>query len=229
MSPILSPYHRALPPELDVAEDPLELRLDFHRECVVLHDYADGVVRTRLVSAMAVAHALARELEVDTGLLPPGALWWANTAHGPRLAIWREPRVWTVRLREEYGAEPRRFRLPMPGLVFVCLPARQPPYVFAAAERPRKLTDTLYHCPAYNVFASGRVCPGTHTFPADPARVPEEFFASFFSRAGNADGRSRRCPDDIGRLWVELDGQATYPIDDLMPALRVSDALRIGA
>ena len=53
-------------------------------------------------------------------------------ASGIRVAVWREPRVWTVRLRERYDAKPRRMRLPMPGFVFVCLPGRQAPYVFAA-------------------------------------------------------------------------------------------------
>jgi hypothetical protein len=228
---IPSPYQPALAPDagVDVEEDPLRLRLDFHEESVALHDYARGVVRTRLVSALEVAHALARELDLTTGLLPRETLWWAKTASGTRVAIWREPRVWTVRLRERFDAPPRRLRLPMPGLVFVCLPARQPPWVFAAPSRPRTLEDQLYRCPTYNVFATGRVCTGSHAFPADPARVPEAFFESYFSATGDtARERSQRYPDDIGRLWAELHGQRAYPLDDLVPQLRVAEALRIG-
>src|SRR5437667_9345553 len=93
-TPAPSPYRQALPPDAELEEDPLRLRLDFHEESVVLHDYAGGVVRTKLVSALDIAHALARELDLTTGLLPPGALWWAKTASGIRVAIWREPRVW---------------------------------------------------------------------------------------------------------------------------------------
>ena len=115
----------------------------------MLHDYAGGVVRTRLVSAPDVAHALARELDLASGLLPPDTLWWARTASGERVAVWREPRVWTVRLRERYDAPPRRLRLPMPGLVFVCLRGGQAPYVFAAKARPKRPEDELYHCPTY--------------------------------------------------------------------------------
>ncbi len=205
------------------------MRLDFHGESVVLHDYASGVVRTKLVSALDVAHALARELDLATGLLPPDALWWAKTASGVRVAVWREPRVWAVRLREGYDTPPRRLRLPMPGLVFLCGPPGQPPYVFAATARPRRPEDELYHCPTYNVFPSGRVCPGSHAFPSDPARVPEEFFRSYFSRTGDTTrGKSRRHPDDIGALWAELDGQGTYPLDDLVPVMRVADAFAIG-
>lgn len=213
-----------------VEEDPLQLRLDFHGESVIVHDYAGGVVKTKLVSALDVAHALARELDLATGLLPPDALWWARTSAGERIAVWREPRVWTVRLRERYDAKPRRLRIPMPGLVFVCLPARQPPYVFAAKARPRSSDDPLYHCPTYNVFPTGRVCPGSHPFPADPALVPEEFFRSYFSATGDtARGKSRRYPDDVGQLWTELNGAPAYPLDDLVAQLRVGDALRIGA
>ncbi|MBI4499073.1 MAG: hypothetical protein HY689_14380 [Chloroflexi bacterium] len=211
-------------------EDPLRLRLDFHEESVVVHDYAGGVVRTKLVSALDVAHALARELDLTSGLVPPDTLWWAKTASGVRVAIWREPRVWTVRLRERYEAKPRRLRLPMPGLVFICSPGRQVPYVFAARARPRTADEQLYHCPTYNVFPTGRVCPGSHLFPADPAQVPDDFFRSHFSATGDtARGRSQRHPDDIGELWAELRGQTAYPLDDLVPQVRVAEAIRLGA
>jgi hypothetical protein len=53
-----------------VEEDPLRLRLDFHSESIVLHDYAGAAVTTKRVSALDVAHALARELDLTTGLLP---------------------------------------------------------------------------------------------------------------------------------------------------------------
>ena len=173
-----SPYRQALPADAELTEDPLRVRLDFHRESVVLHEYGKGATKTRLVSALDVAHALARELDLTTGILPPDALWWARTAGGVRVAVWREARVWTVRLRARYDARPKALRLPMPGLVFVCLPGRQAPYVFAAKRRPRSTEDRLYRCPTFNVFDSGRVCVGTHVFPADAAKVPEAFFES---------------------------------------------------
>jgi hypothetical protein len=102
--------------------------------------------------------------------------------------------------------------------------------VFAAKRRPCSLEDQLYHCPTDNVFPTGRVCPGSHAFPADPSRVPEEFFRSYFSATGDtARGKSRRYPDDIGQLWTELHGAPAYPFDDFVAQLRVADALRIGA
>jgi hypothetical protein len=117
----------------------------------------------------------------------------------------------------------------MPGLVFVTSPGGQAPYVFAAKDRPAAETDELYHCPTYNVFASGRVCAGTHVFPTDPAKVPHAFFESFFSVTHDTTaGKSRRHPKDIGTLWNELDGQTAYPVDDLVAQLSVADALRLG-
>jgi PRTRC genetic system protein B len=203
--------------------------LDFHDECVVLHDFGDGKTRTKVVSVLDVAHALARELDLNTGVLPPATLWWAITAAGTRIAVWREPRVWPVSLRTEYDGKPRRLRLPMPGLVFVCLPGRQSPYVFAAKVRPESPETQLYRCPSFNVFPTGRVCVGTHPFPAEPDKIPDAFFESHFSvTADTARGKSRRYPEDIGRLWTELNGQQDYPLDDLEPHLTVADALRLG-
>src|SRR5262245_52426997 len=85
-TPTRSPYRWALPPEAEVEPDPLALRLDFHTESVVLTDFGRGGASSRLVSAADVAHALARELDIDSGLLPPDTLWWVKRAAGVRVA-----------------------------------------------------------------------------------------------------------------------------------------------
>ncbi len=229
--PPRDPFLRVLPRDAEVEPDPLQLRLDFHRESTIRYDYAGGRVKVALVSALDVAHALARELDLTTGILPPDTLWLAKTGTGTRLALWVPPQVRTVRLRERYDAPPRRLRLPFPGLVFLLLPDGQAPYVFAAPARPASPTDQLFHAPAFNVFDSGRVCAGTHRFPTDPAKVPASFFASYFSAAlDTARRKSRRHPEDIGKLWAELHAaKATvYPAADLVPHLAVADAMRIG-
>src|SRR3954465_5276285 len=87
-----SPYRRALPRDFEVDDDPLLLRLDFHRESVVMHEYHDAVASSRLVSSGDVAHALAQELDLDSGVLPPDTLWHVKTSTGTRVALWREPR-----------------------------------------------------------------------------------------------------------------------------------------
>lgn len=222
----LSPYQWALPPSVDVEPDPLQLRLDFHAETVLLTDYIGPAVRVRRVSALEVAHALAGQLDLGSGLLPPGALWWSRTRTGHHVAVWRQARVWVVSLRDGLDTPLRRLRLPMPGLVFVC-GLGHTPFVFAARRYPRSEDDQLYHCPTPNVFPTGRICPGTETFPPDPAKAPEAFFHSAFS-PHLGQGKSHRYPDDIGRLWEELRGQRHFPLDDLVPHLRVGDAMRLG-
>src|SRR5919202_2386902 len=229
-TPPASPYLRAVPADLEVEADPLRLRLDFHDESVLLHDYgARGAVATRLVSALDVAHALASELDLTTGLLPPGALWLVKRSSGVWTALWQEPGIRTVRLRTSLEAPPRRYRLPLPGLVFLCPPGGQAPYVFAATARPRKPEEQLYHAPCHNLFDTGRVCVDTHPFPADRARVPAAFFESDFSaHPSTARGKSRRHHEDVGRLWDELDRARAFPLDDLLPLVTVAEAMRLG-
>lgn len=38
----LSPYRRVLPGDVAIEADPLLVRLDVHRESIVLHEYAEG-------------------------------------------------------------------------------------------------------------------------------------------------------------------------------------------
>src|SRR4051812_38850364 len=91
-----SPYRRILPHDADIEHVPLLVRLDFHRESTILHEYHDATSSIRLVSALDVARALASELDLDSGLLPQKALWFIKTGAGPRIAIWLEPQVHTV-------------------------------------------------------------------------------------------------------------------------------------
>ena len=102
------------------------------------------------------------------------------------MVIWAPLRSRIVRLDQRYGEGLKRLRLPMPGLVFICVPGAQTPYVFAAKARPRSADDELYHTPTFNVFRNGRVCPGSHVFPRDLGRIPDEFFRSHFSPTGDS-------------------------------------------
>ena len=78
-------------------------------------------------------------------------------------------------------------------------------------------------------FDTGRACMGSHEFPADASRVPEAFFESYFSAVESTGrGRSRRHPDDVGQLWNELHGQASFPLGDLVPHGTVAEIMRIG-
>ncbi|MBU2009494.1 MAG: prokaryotic E2 ligase family D protein [Chloroflexi bacterium] len=214
----------ALPEGLKVPPDQLVYRLDIFGESILLHRFQDGETTTRPVSAVDVARAFSSELRLASGVLPEGALWWGMGPEGAEVALWRPPRVWKVALVLEAFKPPRRFELPMPGLIFVCSLGR-PPRVYAAKKRPASPGTPLCHAPLYNVFQDGRTCAGTHKYPNRVEEAPESFMVSFFTRDAHHRGRSRKYPEDLLALWEELDGKRSYPIRDLVPCGIVQDAM----
>jgi hypothetical protein len=217
-------YQWALPESLEVPPDELKARLDFHQDSIILYLLDQGVITTRVVSARDITLALLREVRLGSGLLPEGALSWAQGKAGVEVALWRSARVWLVALETEPFKLPRRLKLPMPGLIFICSPGR-PPKVYAAKRRPTSLEDVIYHAPLFNVFSDGRTCPGTHKYPESITEVPDSFFISFFTPTGDYKGRSKKYPDDLLRLWEELDGKERYPLKDLVPLGNVKDII----
>ena len=217
-------YQWALPESLDVPPDELLVRLDFYGDSVMLYSLDKGVIKTRMVSARDITMALLSEVPLSSGLLPQDVLWWKQGKEGAEVALWRSPKVWPVALQLEAFKPPRRFKLPMPGLIFLCLPGR-PPMIFAAKKRPRDAHQVIYHAPLFNVFHDGRTCAGTHKFPVDIKEIPESFFTSFFTREAIYGGRSKKYPKDLLQLWEELDGQKRYPLGDLVPIGKVEDIL----
>ncbi len=218
----------AVPESLEIPPDRLMIRLDFHSNMVLMHTFLDDKTTTKVVSAIDVAHTLSRELAVSTGILPKDTLWWMNTRNGAVLALWRPPKVWKVALQEQAMGKPRRFTIPIPGLIFLCCPGRAP-WVYAAKRRPTNPTDLIYKAPLANVFADGRVCPGNHRFPTNAAAVPESFFRSFFSPTADLRDRSKRFPDNIVKMWEYLDGKKDkYPLADLIRHGTVQDIMQTG-
>ncbi len=178
----------------------------------------------RTVSADEIANVFIQHIGISSGLLPKDTLWWGQGETGQVVALWRPPKVWPVALQREAFKPPARLRLPMPGLVFVCSPARAPS-VYAAQSRPRDTDDWLYRMPAFNVFSNGRVCPGSHKFPEEVGLIPESFFQSYFSGTGDTRERSKKHPDNLHALWEELDGKTEYPVEDLVPQCTVAQAM----
>lgn len=218
-------YQWALPEGLEVPPDELRARLDFYQDSIILYLLDKGIITTRAVSARDVALAFLREFPLGSGLLPERALWWAQGKEGVEVALWQPPRVWPVALETEPFKPPRRMKLPMPGLIFICSPGRSP-NVYAAKRRPASPEDVIYHAPLFNVFRDGRTCPGTHKYPEDLRELPESFFTSFFTPTADYRGRSKKYPDDLLRLWEELDGKGRYPLRDLVPLGKVKDIMK---
>ena len=210
-----------------VNRDQLLMQLDVYEENLMLKTFQgqNGIVTVRRVSPDEVASAFLAHMTASTGLLPEGAIWWQNSLEGVVTAVWREPAVWPIALKVDAFQPAERLRLPMPGLIFLQSVNRI--WVMAARSRPRNRLEQLYHAPCFNVFRNGQVCPGNHIFPEQRDEVPESFFASHFSQTADTRERSRRYPNDLIRLWRELDGQESYPVDDLVEMCTVEEAMEI--
>jgi hypothetical protein len=217
-------FEWAVPAELGISPDPLRLRLDFHHQAVVLTTFNGETVTRRVVSAMDVAHSLASELSVGSGLLPDRTLWWRNTRSGPVIAIYDEPQIRPLALLEDEVGQPRRYKVPLPGLIFLCRPGSAP-WVYAVKKKPTKETDTVFKAPLANLFATGRSCPGTHDFPTRVADIVKSFFMSFFSPTADLQNRSHKFPQNIILLWEHLDNRKKFPLADLVKHGTVRDLM----
>ncbi len=215
----------AIPSELEIPPDPLRLRLDFHHQAVVMTLFDPETEERKVVSAMDVSHALASELSFGTGLLPGNTLWWCNTRGGPIFALYEEPRVRKVALQEQAGRPPKRFTIPLPGLIFLCTPGK-PPWVFAVKKRPTKITDIVYKAPLCNIYEDGRSCPGTHKYPVRVADIVNSFFISFFSTGLDVRHRSILFQDSVVDLWEYLDKKKKFPNADLVKHAQVKDVMQ---
>ena len=218
-------YQWALPENVDIPRDELKVRLDFYGQSVVMYVLEDGIVTTKMVSSQDIALALLRDIPLGSGVLPENTLWWQHRQDGsPLVAIWRPPQVWPVALQLEPFKPPRRFRLPLPGLIFICRPG-SPPRVVAAKKRPTTPEEPVYRAPLYNVYADGKTCPGSHKYSNDIAEVPEEFFTAFFTQSLGGE-ISRAYGRDVLKLWESIDGKKRYPLGDLLPCGKMADLLR---
>jgi E2/UBC family protein D len=227
-----SPWPAILDRVPDFEPDVLRVSLEFYRESVmrrVIDD--DGHVSLAMLDIAEVARALSAGVSLASGILPgdetgTNTLFWSRSNGATRLGIWAGPRIWRISLRSpEPGGKDRRLLLPFPGLLFVCRPDASGAYVFAASKRPQTAEEALYCCPAPNVFANGRICPGDHAFARDPLKLPSEFFLSKFRvTADTRGGKSRKHPEDVSRLWDELASKERFPMEDLVPILTVQQA-----
>lgn len=200
------------------------MQLQFFDSAIRL-DVLDGEIReTRLVSPLDVSRALASTISMETGLLPPDVVWWGNNRNGPLWAFWEPPQTRKVALQLKAFEAPERMELAFPGALFFCKP-NAPPWLWACPKRPENLEQPIFHFPAYNIFGSGRTCPGSHKYPPDVGLIPADFFMSFFTPAGDIMGRSKKHPENLSAMWREQIGQPAYPLGDLERAGTVREAI----
>ncbi len=210
----------------EIPRDPLRVRIDVHEDTILLRNFDKGHNTVRTISADDLRGIFSAKMEITSGLMPPHTIWWNQGPNGPIAAQYRPPTVWSAALQTEVSKPPKRFSLPMPGLVFITSPGRAP-WVFAAKSRPSSPDDDLYHVPTFNVFENGRVCAGSHSFPNEVEEIPDSFFLSFFSQTGHTQGRSKKHPDNLLALWEEIDGKQKYPMADLVRVHSVRKAMSI--
>ncbi len=218
-------YSWAVPEELGIPPDPLRLRLDFHHQSAIMTLYQGDTVVTRQVDAMDVAYALASDLSFGSGLLPDITLGWQNAKAGPVFALYVKPQIRKLALPDHVDRAPRRFQIPLPGMVFICTPGN-PPWVFAVKKKPTKVTDIVFRAPLCNIFHNGRSCPGSHTFPTRIADIVQSFFSSFFSQTADLRDRSKRFPRNIVELWEHLDKKKVFPNADLIRHGTIQDLMQ---
>jgi hypothetical protein len=94
----------------------------------------------------------------------------------------------------------------------------------ALSKRPSSEHDHLYHAPCPNVHTTGGICQGNTPFPVCSPRNIQTALTLFMEGSYfNADLSSGKCqsyPDDVRRLWAELDGRKRFPLSELAPAQR---------
>jgi PRTRC genetic system protein B len=215
-----------VPKELGIPSDSLRLRLDFFHQAIEMTIFEGDVVESRIVSALDIAHSLSETLHFGTGLLPANTLWWENTKAGVITAIYDPPRIRDLALQLEAGKPPDRYKVPMPGMIFLCTPGK-PPWVFAVTKQPTKETDQVFKAPLLNVFENGRTCGGSNRYPERVGDIIENFYMCFFSHDGHFEHRSKKYPKDVTSLWKFLNGKKEFPADDLEPHGQVMDLMRM--
>lgn len=189
-------------------------RLDLYDDFILLTRYQEGRPVSRyLVDPLETAVALGG-ININSGLLPEGCLFWNRKNGQEGVGVYLPPRVWTVAVR----GEPQAWRVPLPGLVFA---GRGYDYqVWAVMERPTQADQQLYLAPCPNVHPDG-VCRGSAPFPpASPATIWQAVDVFFSSRFNHdlSNQKSRKYPEDVLDHWRELDGTGAeeYPLDDLV-------------
>jgi hypothetical protein len=208
----------AVPKTLKIPADPLKLRVDFHDAAVVMYTYGRDTTTRKIVSAMDIVHALASELTYSSGILPKNTIWWANTSAGPSYAIFEEPKVRKLAIQYEANKSPKRYTIPCPPCLFLCQPGHAP-RVFAVKCRPTKPGEAIFHAPFPNISSDGRSCAGNNQYPTEVGKIPESFWLSFFTDHGDLNGRSKKFPKNLIRLWEELNANEKenyFPLDDLV-------------
>ena len=195
------------------------VRLDLYEEAIVLTRYEGDDRRTSYPVAVDDLVAAFSRVPVSTGLLPANCLFWGRENGEAHMAIYVPGRRWRLQTAE------RTFHIPLPPLIF--LGAGVQYRVYAVKRRPQVMLPELYHCPTPNVHPDGLICQGSAPFPACASDTIEQALSLFLEgslfNGDLAAGKCRRFPDDVRRLWGQLEGARRFPPGELVSVLTMPD------
>ena len=205
-------YPNLLFDESDYAS--LRARLDLYDSFILMTHYQNGrQTQQHLVNPTDLATALSG-ISLTSTLLPPHTLFWGRLDGAERIAVYLDPRLWLVTIRDQ----PLAWRVPLPGLIFVGHDYNYS--LYAVKEPPTRPDLPLFRAPVANVSDKG-VCRGSAPFPKAGAatlyQAIDVFFASKFNR-DLANGKSHTYRDNILDHWQALNdaGAEEYPLSDLV-------------
>jgi PRTRC genetic system protein B len=193
-----------------------QLRLDFYETAVILSRWGAGGQMSAYPVAVQDVVSACTGVTLRSGLLPPETLFWQQRGNATTLAIYVAARRWQVQTARQ------SYHIPLPPLLFV---GRGTVYeVYAVKKRPFAPTTPLYHAPCPNVFGHGGICVGNTPFPACSAATIGQALTLFWQGSqfnGHlSQGKSQSYPEDVRRLWAELDGRRRFPLAELVPMNR---------
>jgi len=203
----------------------LQLRLDLFEESIVLTRYNDdGVPVTCYEVAPGDLATAFSGIPLSTGLLPRDCLFYARRDGQELIAIYVPPgrRTLVAWLDPEQKVE---FDVPLPGFVFAGQGSQY--RIFAIKQRPGD-RERLFRPPLPNVFGGGRICAGNVNFPPCTAKTIHEAARLFFASEFNHDlaqSKSAEYQENVLHLWIAIDGQETFPLEDLVKTRLVLEDL----
>lgn len=161
----------------------------------------------------------AMNISTDSGWIPEGV---------KRVGIFKSSQ-WFVYYRpalKEYlniltGNEFITVKVPLPAMVNIVYGNNH--WVFAVKGNKFNPGSVLHHFPVPNIGDKGMVCWGNvaHTHGDKPNKASNNIKAFLNSPFNNhsVDKKSKKYPDDVRKLLLELDAsKAEYPLDDLVAA-----------
>ena len=121
--------------------------------------------------------------------------------------------------------------VPIPGLIVVLKSENNKVagvLLFAVGEKKKEdlnMSSVLFKMPFPNTRSSGTVCWGSSSVSQYGERDWQGVLTEFFSSRFNGDlidKASKKHPDDIREMLIELTGKEEYPVNDLVPSLSFS-------